>query len=138
MSGFGDGPCQDAGVFTYRGVITGINGTWPAISITPHVDGWLADFGTIGGIDSYTFDAGSDCADNPTLQFGTPVTLTLDYTISTGAYILTWTVIDHDSGLPVTLATAEAVCPDSAPTVVNQQAPEYVFQWTAGSVLISL
>ncbi len=136
---FGDGPCQDAGPFTYRGVISsGVNGTLAAITITPHTDGWLADFGTIGEISNYTYDAGSDCNDNPTLQYTTIVTLTLDYTISTGAYILTWTVYDHDTSDPITLAIAEAVCPDSAPPVVNQQTDDFVFQWTAGSVLITL
>lgn len=137
-SGFTDGPCTNilAPDHSYRGEISsGVNGTFAAITITPHTDGWMADFGTIGQLD-IVFHDGLYCVGDPFIDSSSIITVTLDFTISTQAYVLTWLAYNPT---PFTMATASGTYPASTPTVINDSIypTNDPYNWATGGVIIS-
>lgn len=128
---FADGPCQNFSPSPdeHWESVDGINGTFAALTITPHTDGWTADFGTIGNLNLLFYDADSGCSGEHEIEDTAVVTAKLVYTISTGDYTITWT----SNGTDV-IGTASATCPISNPIVVNGTIPTI---WTTGSVLVT-
>ncbi len=138
-SGFTDGPCNnDPGINAYRcEIASGINGTFAALTITPHTDGWTADFGTIGQMDVVFHDPDVNCTTGYLLDSSSIITVKLVFTISTGNYVITWSAYNPGA---FTMATASGTYPASMPTVVNDSIypANDPFNWGTGTVLISL
>ncbi len=131
-SGFSNGPCYDNGIFSYHGnIVSGVNGTFDSLVITPHMDGWTADFGVVGVIDYITYDEGSGCTTSPTHFEPKDITMSLVFTLSTQTYTLSW-YIDF-----LLAATGDATCPESSPEIINRIPFTYEWDWTVGSVLIT-